>query len=124
MCDYLFYAAVDVTDEPSLMAGGPDHTLVDCCMRGRSHVGLGTFDTFRLLADVGDSISRTAHIAEVSEEGVIVNCQHCSEMSSNVSSCDLFLWLSIRWPSVLELGCGRISSCEGTKWRPTTSTQC
>jgi hypothetical protein len=48
------------------MAGGPDHTLVDCCMRGRSHVGLGSFDTRRLLADVGDSTCKT-HIAEVSK---------------------------------------------------------
>ena len=53
-----------ISTEPSLMAGGPDHTLVDCCMRGRSHVGLGTFDTFRLLADVRDS-SCLVHIAEV-----------------------------------------------------------
>jgi hypothetical protein len=55
---------VDISDEPSLMAGGPDRTLVDCCMRGRSHVGLGKFDTFRLLADTRDSACQT-HIAEV-----------------------------------------------------------
>lgn len=48
------------------MAGGPDGTLVDCCMRGRSHVGLGRFDTFRLLADIQQS-SCVAHIAEVGE---------------------------------------------------------
>lgn len=46
------------------MAGGPDRTLVDCCMRGRSHVGLGPFDTLRLMADVADSAC-VAHIAEV-----------------------------------------------------------
>lgn len=55
----------NVSNEPSLMAEGPDQTLVDCCMRGRSHVGLGKFDTYRLLADVEDSVSRV-HIAEVS----------------------------------------------------------
>lgn len=50
--------------EPSLMAGGPDGTQVDCCMRGSSHVGMGVFDTYRLLADVEDS-SCLVHIAEV-----------------------------------------------------------
>ena len=46
------------------MAGGPDGTLVDCCKRGRSHVGLGKFDTWRLMADIRDSSCRV-HIAEV-----------------------------------------------------------
>ena len=46
------------------MAGGPDGTQVDCCMRGSSHVGMGVFDTYRLLADVEDS-SCVVHIAEV-----------------------------------------------------------
>ena len=54
----------DITKEPSLMAGGPDGTLVDCCKRGRSHVGLGKFDTWRLMADIRDSSCRV-HIAEV-----------------------------------------------------------
>jgi len=53
-----------VSDEPSLMAGGPDGTQVDCCMRGSSHVGMGVFDTYRLLADVEDSTC-LVHIAEV-----------------------------------------------------------
>lgn len=36
----------------TLMAIGPDHVLIDCTKRVNTHVGLGKFDTHRLLADI------------------------------------------------------------------------
>ena len=47
-----------------LLAGASDGTVVDCTMRGKSRVAMGTFDTLRLRADIEDSVNRAA-IAEV-----------------------------------------------------------
>jgi hypothetical protein len=48
------------------MCGGPDGTMIDCSKRGRDHVGIGVFDTYRLLADIQDSVGGVGNkIAEV-----------------------------------------------------------
>lgn len=49
---------------PKLFCSGPDQTLIDCSQRGNEYVGLGKFDTFRLLADCEDHNGAT--IAEMS----------------------------------------------------------
>ena len=37
-----------------LKCGGPEGNLIDCSKRGDTNVGLGEFDTYRLLADIED----------------------------------------------------------------------
>lgn len=53
-----------------LMCGGPDGSEIDLTKRGKDYVGLGTFDAYRLLADVEDAPAQgrggiRASIAEV-----------------------------------------------------------
>ena len=40
------------TTHVTLSATGPDYVLIDCTKRASTHVGLGKFDTYRLLADM------------------------------------------------------------------------
>ena len=58
----------------SLKALGPDNVTVDCTKRVNSHVGLGKFDTFRLLADLSEDAggaNGSSHIAEVAYEPTV-----------------------------------------------------
>lgn len=48
-----------------LLCGGPDGTQIDCSKRLGDHVGVGKFDSYRLLADIGDDHPKTPHIVEV-----------------------------------------------------------
>ena len=58
------------TTHVTLSAAGPDYVLIDCTKRASTHVGMGRFDTFRLLADMQEEGQGKAGKA------VIVECAY------------------------------------------------